>query len=98
MLHPPKIEWLLTECERVGLTLEEINPDHEHLQYDFNGKSEEEKDVLTCLFFQNFAPDNCDITNPTDVVIELTYASYLNALHTAVIIEKARLGFFGTQS
>jgi hypothetical protein len=90
-----ELQSLGIETEKWLCLLQAINPKHELLIYDFQGKTEQEKDVITYLFFMNFAPDGIELSKITNEVVLMSWKSFTAALHTAVVIEKARTGFLG---
>jgi hypothetical protein len=73
--------------------LRAIRPNHELLIYDSDGKTEEEKEELTILFYMNFSPDGLEYISMSNEVILMSWQSYAAALETAVVIEKARTGY-----
>jgi hypothetical protein len=87
-----ELQLLGIETEKWLCLLQAINPKHELLVYDFQGRTEEEKDVITDLFFMNFAPDGIELISMTDEVVLMSWKSFTAALQTAVVIEKARTG------
>ncbi len=94
MKHNLNLEALILAAEKEGDELEQLDPDHELLVYDMEGKSDEEQDVLVNLFYANFAPEGANIASLSDQELELIWTSYLCALQAAVAVLKAQYGLF----
>lgn len=105
MDHPTKLDALIKTCEKVSLTLENLNPNDELLRFDGTGLSEREKDLLLDMLLYEFGPPDYKSDCPTDDELIYTFQSLLNALEAAVekciedecaaAIKKAQNGFYG---
>jgi hypothetical protein len=89
-----RLERLIADCERVSGNLKTLNPDHDLLKFDGENCSNEELDQKVDLLMREFGPEGYNSHLPTDEEMGFAFYALLQALQTAIVIEKARLGLF----
>ena len=82
-------------CQKRFDELLELNPEHALINYDDTGLGPADKKMQLDMLLVEFGPSNCDSDCPDDGDLYFTYHSLQNALDTAIVLERAKMGIPG---